>query len=139
MTRRLFRSIAPAFPESLLEGELFGYVEGAFTGATGDRRGYFELAHGGTVFLDEIGEMPRYVQVKLLRVLQEKRIQRLGSEEELPVDLRIMAATSRDLDEEIRLLRFRRDLYYRLGVVTLDVPSLRKHPEEHPGTARPVP
>ena len=121
-----------AFPESLLEGELFGYVEGAFTGATGDRRGYFELAHGGTIFLDEIGEMPRYVQVKLLRVLQEKRIQRLGSEEELPIDVRIMAATNRDLDEEIRLLRFRRDLYYRLGVVTLDVPSLREHPEDIP-------
>lgn len=121
-----------AFPESLLEGELFGYMEGAFTGATGDRRGYFELAHGGTIFLDEIGEMPRYVQVKLLRVLQEKCIQRLGSEEELPVDVRIMAATNRDLDEEIRLRRFRLDLYYRLGVVTLDVPSLREHPEDIP-------
>lgn len=120
------------FPESLLEGELFGYVEGAFTGATGDRRGYFEVAHGGTIFLDEIGEMPRYVQVKLLRVLQEKNIQRLGSEEELPIDVRIMAATNRDLDEQIRLGRFRRDLYYRLGVVTLDVPALREHPEDVP-------
>ena len=90
------------------------------------------MAHGGTIFLDEIGEMPRYVQVKLLRVLQEKCIQRLGSEEELPVDVRIMAATNRDLDEEIRLLRFRRDLYYRLGVVTLDVPPLREHPEDIP-------
>ena len=121
-----------AFPESLLEGELFGYVEGAFTGATGDRRGYFELAHGGTIFLDEIAEMARYVQVKLLRVLQERCIQRLGSEQELPIDVRIMAATNRDLDEEIRLRRFGRDLYYRLGVVTLEVPPLRERAEDVP-------
>ncbi len=121
-----------AFPESLLEAELFGYEEGAFTGAAGDRRGYFELAHGGTIFLDEIGEVPRYVQVKLLRVLQERNIQRLGSETEIPIDVRIMAATNRELDEEIRARRFRRDLYYRLSVVTLDVPSLREHPEDIP-------
>lgn len=121
-----------AFPEALLEGELFGFEEGAFTGATGDRRGYFELAHGGTIFLDEIGEVPRYVQVKLLRVLQERCIQRLGSEESIPIDVRIMAATNRELEEEIKSRRFRRDLYYRLSVVTLDVPSLREHPEDIP-------
>jgi DNA-binding NtrC family response regulator len=121
-----------AFPESLLEAELFGYEEGSFTGATSDRRGYFELAHSGTIFLDEIGEVPRYVQVKLLRVLQERTIQRIGSEQEIPIDVRIMAATNRELEQEITSRRFRRDLYYRLSVVTLDVPSLREHPEDIP-------
>lgn len=121
-----------AFPESLLEGELFGYEKGAFTGATDDRRGYFELAHGGTLFLDEIGEVPRHVQVKLLRVLQDRNIQRLGGEDQVEIDVRIMAATNRDLDQEIQSGRFRRDLYYRLSVVTLEVPSLRDHPEDIP-------
>eukprot|EP00913_Durusdinium_trenchii_P005659 g5277.t1 len=121
-----------AFPESLLEGELFGYEKGAFTGATDDRRGYFELAHGGTLFLDEIGEVPRHVQVKLLRVLQERSIQRLGGEDQVEIDVRIMAATNRNLDQEIETGRFRRDLYYRLSVVTLEVPSLRQHPEDIP-------
>ncbi len=121
-----------AFPEALLEGELFGYEKGAFTGAVGDRRGYFELAHGGTLFLDEIGEVHKYVQVKLLRVLQERVIQRLGSEEETPINVRVMAATNRSLKDEIAAGRFRRDLFYRLSVVTLNVPSLRDHPEDIP-------
>ena len=121
-----------AFPESLLEGELFGHLQGAFTGATADRRGCFEMAHGGTIFLDEIGEIPRHIQVKLLRVLQEKQIQRLGSEELIPIDVRIMAATNRDLHVEMEEGRFRRDLFYRLSVVSLTVPPLREHPEDIP-------
>lgn len=121
-----------AFPETLLEGELFGYEEGAFTGATGNRRGYFEMAHGGTIFLDEIGELPRHLQVKLLRVLQERTIQPLGSEKTIDIDVRVMAATNRDLEEEIKARRFRRDLYYRLSVVTLEIPPLREHPEDIP-------
>ncbi len=122
--------ILSAFPESLLEGELFGYEKGAFTGAVSARRGCFELAHGGTIFLDEIGELPKHVQVKLLRVLQDRTIQRLGSETPMPVNVRVMAATNRDLHEETKTDRFRRDLYYRLSVVTLDVPPLRQHPED---------
>ena len=125
-----------AFPESLLEGELFGHVKGAFTGATADRRGCFEMAHGGTIFLDEIGEVPRHLQVKLLRVLQERQIQRLGSEEIVPIDVRILAATNRDLQEEMEAERFRRDLFYRLGVVTLNVPALREHAEDIPRLLR---
>ena len=121
-----------ALPEALLEAELFGHVEGAFTGASGDRRGYFELAHEGTLFLDEIGELPKHLQIKLLRVLQERTIQRVGGEEEIPIDVRVMAATNRNLDEEMREGRFRRDLYYRLAVVTLEIPSLREHPEDIP-------
>ncbi|UCF32753.1 MAG: sigma-54-dependent Fis family transcriptional regulator [Phycisphaerales bacterium] len=121
-----------ALPETLLDAELFGHVKGAFTGASGDRRGYFELAHCGTVFLDEIGELPKHLQIKLLRVLQERMIQRLGSEEPIAVDVRIMAASNRDLEQEIDQNRFRRDLYYRLGVVTLEVPPLREHPEDIP-------
>lgn len=124
--------ILSAFPEALLEGELFGHEKGAFTGAVGARRGHFEMAHGGTIFLDEIGELPRHVQVKLLRVLQERTVQRLGSEEPLQIDVRVMAATNRDLQDEIAANRFRRDLYYRLSVVTLDVPPLRDHPEDVP-------
>jgi DNA-binding NtrC family response regulator len=121
-----------ALPETLLDAELFGYVKGAFTGASGDRRGYFELAHCGTVFLDEIGELPKHLQVKLLRVLQERMIQRLGSEEPFAIDVRIMAASNRDLEREIDDNRFRRDLYYRLGVITLEVPPLREHAEDIP-------
>ncbi len=121
-----------ALPETLLDGELFGHVRGAFTGASRDRRGYFELAHGGTVFLDEIGELPKHLQVKLLRVLQERIIQRLGSESVFELDVRVMAATNRDLEAEIENGSFRRDLYYRLGVVTLEIPPLRKHREDIP-------
>jgi transcriptional regulator with GAF, ATPase, and Fis domain len=111
--------IPSAFPETLLEGELFGYEKGAFTGAVGARRGCFELAHGGTIFLDEIGELPQHLQVKLRRVLQERVIQRLGSERRMHVDVRVMAATNRDLQQEFKLDRFRRDL----GVVTRNLKS----------------
>lgn len=121
-----------ALPETLLDGELFGHVRGAFTGASRDRRGYFELAHGGTVFLDEIGELPKHLQVKLLRVLQERTIQRLGSENVFDIDVRVMAATNRNLESEIENGSFRKDLYYRLGVVTLEIPPLRKHREDIP-------
>jgi two-component system response regulator AtoC len=119
-----------ALSESLLESELFGHVEGAFTGAVRARRGYFELAHRGTLLLDEIGELPPQLQVKLLRVLEEKRIQPVGGENEIEVDVRIIAATNRDLAGEVRAKRFRSDLYYRLSVVTLDVPPLRVRHED---------
>jgi two-component system response regulator AtoC len=127
--------ILSAFPETLVESELFGYEKGSFTGAVAARRGCFEMAHGGTIFLDEIGELSQHLQVKLLRVLQERVIQRLGSEEPLHVNVRVMAATNRDLHAEMIADSFRRDLYYRLSVVTLDVPSLRDHPEDIPALA----
>jgi len=121
-----------ALAESLLESELFGHEQGAFTGATHTRRGFFELAHGGTIFLDEIGEMPLHLQVKLLRVLQERNIQRVGGERSIPVDVRIMAASNRDLEAEVSEKRFRADLYFRLAVVTLTLPSLRERWEDIP-------
>lgn len=121
-----------ALPESLAESELFGHEKGAFTGATRSRRGYFELAHHGTIFLDEIGDLAPGLQVKLLRVLQERRIQRLGAEQSLEIDVRIMAATNRNLEEAMAAKEFRSDLYYRLGVVTLEVPALRHRQEDIP-------
>ena len=114
-----------ALPETLVESELFGHVRGAFSGAVSDRRGKFELAHGGTLFLDEVGELPLAVQAKLLRVLASGQLQRVGSDEERHVDVRLIAATNRDLDEEVRLGRYRSDFYHRLSVYPMHVPPLR--------------
>jgi len=122
-----------ALPETLLESELFGHIQGAFTGATQSHRGYFELAHRGTLFLDEIGELSPHLQVKLLRVLQDHVIQRVGSETIIEVDVRIIAATNRNIQQAIENQQFRRDLYYRLGVVTLEIPPLRERREDIPG------
>ena len=114
-----------ALPDTLVESELFGHVRGAFTGATSDRRGKFELANGGTLFLDEVGELSLTVQAKLLRVLQSGQLQRLGSDKEHQVDVRLIAATNRDLADEVRRGRYRADFYHRLSVYPLRVPALR--------------
>jgi len=121
-----------AIPESLLESELFGYEKGAFTGAAHRRVGKIEQAHGGTIFLDEIGDMPLSIQAKILRLLQEKSIERLGGRATIPVDVRIVAATNRDLEFALDQGRFREDLYYRLKVVTIFLPSLRERTEDIP-------
>lgn len=125
-----------AVPEQLLESELFGHEQGAFTGATRYHRGAFELAHGGTIFLDEIGEMPLHLQAKLLRVLQDFEIKPVGGERPITVDVRVVAATSRDIENEISLKTFRKDLYYRLNVLVFTIPSLRHRKEDIPGLAR---
>jgi two-component system response regulator HydG len=114
-----------AFPSTLIESELFGHTKGAFTGATNAKAGRFEQADGGTVFLDEIGEVPLELQVKLLRVLQTQRFERLGGRQTIEVDMRIIAATNKDLLEEVRAGRFREDLYYRLEVIPIHLPPLR--------------
>ncbi len=121
-----------AISETLLESELFGHEKGAFTGADRRREGRFRQADGGTLFLDEIGETSPAMQAKLLRVIQEREIQRVGGEEVIAVDVRIIAATNRDLMTEVRAGRFREDLYYRLNVVSVQVPALRQHPEDIP-------
>ncbi|MFQ5543475.1 MAG: sigma-54-dependent transcriptional regulator [Nitrospiria bacterium] len=121
-----------AIPEALLESELFGHEKGAFTGATSSRAGRFELAHGGTLFLDEISEMPLSLQVKLLRVLQERTFERVGGVKSIQVDVRILAATNRDLEEAIAEKQFRSDLYYRLNVIPIPIPPLRKRKDDIP-------
>ena len=113
-----------------MESEFFGHIKGAFTGADRDRVGLFETANGGTIFLDEIGEMPSGMQAKLLRALQEKKIRRVGESKSRPVDFRVIAATNRNLGKEIEAGRFRQDLYYRLCVIELEVPPLRDRTED---------
>ena len=115
-----------AITESLLESELFGYVRGAFTGADRDRKGLFEAADGGTLFLDEVGELALFSQTKLLRVLQEHSIRPVGGLREIPVDVRVVAATNRNLSDEIQRGRFRQDLFYRMAVLTIHIPPLRE-------------
>ncbi|WP_024334810.1 sigma-54-dependent transcriptional regulator [Desulfotignum balticum] len=122
-----------AIPETLLESELFGYEKGAFTGASQKHIGKIEQANGGTVFLDEIGDMPLSIQAKILRLLQEKSIERLGGEETIPVDVRIIAATHQNLEQAIENNKFREDLYFRLKVVTIELPPLRDRKDDIPG------
>lgn len=121
-----------AIPEPLLESELFGYTKGAFTGATKDYEGLLLAAHQGTLFLDEIGDMPSSLQAKLLRVLQEKSVRPVGSTKTIPIDVRIVSATHRDIEKEMQAGTFREDLYYRLNVVTLEIPSLAERREDIP-------
>jgi transcriptional regulator with GAF, ATPase, and Fis domain len=129
----MIRVNCAAIPETLIESELFGREKGAYTGALSRQVGRFEVAHGSTLFLDEVGELPHAVQVKLLRVLQERQIERLGSSRSISVDVRIIAATNRDLETAVRENRFRDDLYYRLNVFPIKIPALRERAEDIPG------
>ena len=124
-----------AFPETLLESELFGYVKGAFTGASQNKQGLFEVANGGTIFLDEISEMSVTMQVKLLRVLQERSVRAVGGTQEIAIDARVIAATNRDLDAAVGEKTFREDLYYRISVIPISVPPLRDRSEDIPALA----
>ena len=121
-----------ALPETLIESELFGHEKGAFTGAVRKKLGRFELAHGGTIFLDEIGDMPISTQTRLLRVLQERTFERIGGSQPIAVDVRVIAATNRNLEEEVKAGRFREDLYYRLNVIPIVMPPLRERREDIP-------
>jgi DNA-binding NtrC family response regulator len=121
-----------ALPDTLIESELFGHEKGAFTGASEQRKGKFELAHGGTLFLDEIGDMNPLTQAKVLRAIEERRIERLGGSASIACDVRLISATHKDLSAEVEAGRFRQDLFYRLKVVTLDIPPLRQHREDLP-------
>ncbi len=121
-----------ALPETLLESEIFGHERGAFTGAVAMRPGRFELADGGTIFLDEVNAMPPSLQVKLLRVLQNKTYERVGGKETLPANVRVIAATNTDLEREVKEGKFREDLYYRLNILHITIPPLRDHPEDIP-------
>jgi DNA-binding NtrC family response regulator len=121
-----------ALPETLLESELFGHEKGSFTGAVGQRKGRFEQADGGTIFLDEVGDIPPAMQAKLLRVLQERRFERLGGSNAIEVDVRVIAATNRKLPKLVRQGKFREDLYYRLNVVKIELPPLHERPEDIP-------
>jgi transcriptional regulator with GAF, ATPase, and Fis domain len=128
--RALIKVNCGAVPESLFESECFGHVKGAFTGAIRDKPGRFELADGGTIFLDEIGEIPLAMQAKLLRVLQEQEVERVGDTRTRKLDVRFVAATNRDLLKEVEAGRFRQDLFYRLSVFPIEIPPLRERPED---------
>jgi two-component system response regulator PilR (NtrC family) len=125
-----------AFPETLLESELFGYLKGSFTGADANRKGIIESAHGGTLFLDEIGETSPTMQVKLLRVLQERKVRPLGGTTDIPIDVRLIASTNRDLKRMVAGGQFREDFYYRISVIPIHVPPLRERPEDIEPLAR---